>query len=113
VGRHPQHFSRVHDIEYADGSNGHCQLKLHVVVCVNSWQRVDQHTVIVNETAYQACLSSQPISRESFRNKVALSSRMRQDLYFAITFDQKFSLPTTLSDVYPTPFSPIGRRPEA
>jgi ABC-type multidrug transport system fused ATPase/permease subunit len=38
---------------------------------------------------------------------------MRQDPYFAISFDQQFSLPTTLSDAYPTPFSPIDRRPEA
>ena len=76
-GRRQQHFSWVNDIEYAYGSNGRCRLKLHVVVCEERWQGVDQEARIVTETARHAWLSSQPLSRENVHERCNLGARHR------------------------------------
>jgi hypothetical protein len=76
-GQRQQRFSWVNDIEYAYGSNGRCRLKLHVVVCEESWERVDQQAAIVTETARHAWLSSQPLSRENVHERCNLGARHR------------------------------------
>ena len=79
-GQRQQRFSWVNDIEYAYGSNGRCRLKLHVVVCEESWERVDQQAAIVTETARHAWLSSQPLSRENVHQRCNLGARHRWDI---------------------------------
>ncbi len=76
-GKRQQHFSWVNDIEYAFGANGRCRLKLHVVVCEESWQRVDQQAAIVTETARHAWLSSRPLSCENVHVRCNLGARHR------------------------------------
>ncbi|TLD46815.1 MAG: hypothetical protein FAZ92_00895 [Accumulibacter sp.] len=76
-GKRQQHFSWVNDIEYAFGANGRCRLKLHVVVCEESWQRVDPQAAIVTETARHAWLSSRPLSCENVHARCNLGARHR------------------------------------
>ena len=76
-GKRQQRFSWVNDIEYAFGANGRCRLKLHVVVCDERWQQVDQQAAIVTETARHAWISSQPLSRENVHERCNLGARHR------------------------------------
>jgi hypothetical protein len=76
-GRRRQHFTWVNDIDYAFGSNRRQHLKLHVVVCEESWERVDQQAQIVTQTARHAWLSSQPLSRENVHERCNLGARHR------------------------------------
>ena len=76
-GKRQQHFAWVNDIDYAFGSNGRQHLKLHAVVCEESWERVDQQARIVTESARHAWLSSQPLSRENVHERCNLGARHR------------------------------------
>lgn len=76
-GRRRQRFTWVNDIDYAFGSNGRQHLKLHAVVCEESWERVDQQARIVTESARHAWLSSQPLSRETVHERCNLGARHR------------------------------------
>ena len=76
-GRRQQHFSWVNDIDYAFGSNGRQHLKLNVVVCEESWERVDDQARTVTETSRHAWLSSQPISQDKVHERCNLGARHR------------------------------------
>jgi hypothetical protein len=76
-GKRRQHFSWVNDIDYAFGSNGRWHLKLNVVVCEESWERVDEQARIVTVTARHAWLSSQPLSRYNVHERCNLGARHR------------------------------------
>ena len=76
-GRRRQHFTWVNDIDYAFGSNGRQRLKLHVVVCEESWERIDEQARTVTETSRHAWLSSQPLNRENVHARCNLGARHR------------------------------------
>lgn len=76
-GRRRQHFTWVNDIDYAFGSNGRQRLKLHVVVCEESWQWIDQQATTVTQTGRHAWLSSQPISQDNVHERCNLGARHR------------------------------------
>jgi hypothetical protein len=76
-GKRQQHFSWVNDIDYAFGSNGRQRLKLNVVVCEESWERVDDQARTVTETSRHAWLSSQPLSRDNVHERCNLGARHR------------------------------------
>ena len=76
-GKRQRRFSWVNDIDYAFGANGRCRLKLHMVVCEESRERVDQQAAIVTETARHAWLSSQPLSCENVHAHCDLGARHR------------------------------------
>jgi hypothetical protein len=76
-GRRRQHFTWVNDIDYAFGSNGRQRLKLHVVVCEESWERINEQARTVTETSRHAWLSSQPLNRENVHARCNLGARHR------------------------------------
>ncbi len=76
-GKRRPHFPWVNDLDYAFGPNGRCQLKLHVVVCEECWERVDQQASTVTETSRHAWLSSQPLSQDNVHERCNLGARHR------------------------------------
>jgi hypothetical protein len=52
-------------------------LKLHVVVCEEIWERIDERARTVTETSLHAWLSSQPLSREKVHARCNLGARYR------------------------------------
>ena len=76
-GRRQQHFTWVNDIDYAFGSNGRPHLKLHVVVCEESWARIDEQARTVTETSRHAWLSRQPLSQDHVHERCNLGARHR------------------------------------
>ncbi len=79
-GKRRQHFTWVNDLDYAFGPNGRHRLPLHVVVCEESWERVDEQARTVTETSRHAWLSSQPLSREKVHARCNLGARHRWDI---------------------------------
>jgi hypothetical protein len=83
--RHHQHwggrahvFTWVNDIDYSfrhDGANH--RLRLHVVVCEETWQAVDQHGALVDKHARHAWLSSRPLSAANVHQRCNLAARHR------------------------------------
>ena len=76
-GRRRQRFTWVNDIDYAFGSNGRQHLKLHLVVCEESWERIDPQATTVTKTGRHAWLSSQPLSHENVHERCNLGARQR------------------------------------
>jgi hypothetical protein len=76
-GRRRQHFTWVNDIDYAFASNGRQRLKLHVVVCEESWEMIDEQAMTVTKTAQHAWLSSQPLSHTNVHERCNLGARHR------------------------------------
>jgi hypothetical protein len=76
-GKRRQCFSWVNHIDYAFGPNGRWHLKLNVVVCEESWERVDEQARTVTETSRHAWLSSQPLSPENVHERCNLGARHR------------------------------------
>jgi hypothetical protein len=76
-GKRRQRFSWVNDIDYAFGPNGRQHLKLHVVVCEESWERIDEQARTVTETSRHAWLSSQPLNPENVHERCNLGARHR------------------------------------
>jgi len=105
-GQRHQHFSWVNDIEYAYGSNARCLLKLHVVVCEESWERVDQQARAVTETARHAWLSSQPLSQDNVHERCNLGARHRWASKPASS--SKSTKATTTSMPLPSTGTPCG-----
>jgi hypothetical protein len=76
-GRRRQRFIWVNAIDYAFGSNGRQRLKLHVVVCEESWEWIDQQAATVTKTGRHAWLSSQPLSQDNVHERCNLGARQR------------------------------------
>ena len=76
-GRRRPHFTWVNDIDYAFGSNGRQRLKLHLVVCEESWEWIDQQATTVTQTGRHAWLSSQPLSHDNVHERCNLGARHR------------------------------------
>jgi len=83
--RHHQHwggraqvFTWVNDIDYSFRHDGtHHRLRLHVVVCEERWQTVDQHGALVDQHARHAWLSSRPLSAANVHQRCNLAARHR------------------------------------
>jgi len=76
-GRRRQRFSWVNAIAYAFDQRGRRHLRLHVVVCEESWEVVDAQGNTLTKTAHHAWLSSQPLNRDNLHERCNLAARYR------------------------------------
>lgn len=76
-GERTQHFHWVNDILYEFGANGRQRIAVHVVVCDEQWQYVDEHGQILTAHARHAWLSSRPLRRENVHSRCNLAARHR------------------------------------
>ena len=76
-GNRKQNFQWVNHIEYRYGTNGRKKQIVHVVVCNEIWQEVDEDAKVITKTARHAWISSQPISRLNVHELCNLGARNR------------------------------------
>ena len=76
-GERRQRFFWVNAIDYTFSQGGRRHLRLHVVVCEETWETVDDQGQLLTKTARHAWLSSQPLSRENGHERCNLGARHR------------------------------------
>ena len=77
-GKRKQRFQWVNQIRYEYGANGKNQINIHVVVCNEQWDEVDDKTgEIVNKTMRHAWIFRRPINRLNVHSRCNLGARYR------------------------------------
>ena len=76
-GDRHQHFFWVNAIDYEFTNAGRQRLSLHVVVCEETWEVVNEHGETVTKTARHAWLSSRPPDRRNVHERCNLGARYR------------------------------------
>jgi len=76
-GKRQQHFRWINDIRYEYGTNARQYLNLHLVVCQEQWQAVDQQGQTVTQHATHAWISSRSLQRENVHARCNLGARYR------------------------------------
>ena len=77
-GNRHQRFWWVNAIDYEFIRSGrHQRLSVHVVVCEETWEAVDDHGQTVTKTARHAWLSSRPLTRHNVHERCNLGARHR------------------------------------
>jgi hypothetical protein len=76
-GGRKQHFRWVNNIRYEYGPNNKHHVTVHVVVCEEQWQAVDEHGNIVTKTSKHAWISSCLLRRENVHHRCNLAARYR------------------------------------
>jgi hypothetical protein len=90
-GERKQSFHWVNGIHYSYHRGGRVRsLKLHMVVCRESWQEVDSCTAqLVSKTARHVWLSSRPLSRENVHQRCNLAARHRWGIESGILVEKR------------------------
>ena len=77
-GDRSQQFHWVNEIHYEYGNNGRHKTKVHLVVCEEQWEEVDQKSnEIVSKQSKHAWLSSRPLNHNNLHNRCNLGARYR------------------------------------
>ena len=76
-GDRRQRFFWVNAIDYVFTHAGRRQLSLHVVVCEETWEVVNEQGDTLTKTARHAWLSSRPITRHNVHERCNLGARYR------------------------------------
>lgn len=76
-GERRQRFTWVNDIEYAYGKNERKRVKVHLVVCEESWEEIDREAKIVTKTSRHAWISARPITKHNVHARCNLGGRHR------------------------------------
>jgi len=76
-GNRRQHFQWVNEIEYCYGPNGRKKQTLHVVVCKESWEEVEDFGKVVTKHSRHAWISSEPLDRCNVHKRCNLGARHR------------------------------------
>lgn len=76
-GNRRQHFRWVNHIHYEYGPNAGRHIDLHVVVCNEQWEEVNEHNEIVTKTAKHAWLSSRELNDANVHDRCNLAARYR------------------------------------
>ena len=85
-----QSFRWVNQIEYDWGPNGKNLQTVHVVVCWESWEEVDNKTgKIVTKHSKHAWLSSQPLHRKNVHERCNLAARYRWGIESGILVEKR------------------------
>jgi hypothetical protein len=76
-GNRRQHFRWVNHIRYEYAPNASRHIDLHVVVCNEQWEEVNEHNEIVTKTAKHAWLSSRELNGANVHHRCNLAARYR------------------------------------
>jgi len=72
-----QHFYWVNDIEYRFDTNDKKKQILHVVVCEESWEEIDEEGNPIENRSRHAWLSSEPLTKDNLHERCNLAARHR------------------------------------
>jgi len=76
-GERRQYFSWVNAIDYEFTRSGRKHLRIHVVVCEETWEAVDDDGQTLTKSARHAWISSRPITRGNAHERCNLGARYR------------------------------------
>ncbi len=76
-GNRRQHFRWVNDIEYRFGTNQKKKQIVHVVVCEESWEEVDEEANPIEKRSRHAWVSSEPLTKDNLHERCNLAARHR------------------------------------
>ena len=76
-GNRHQHFRWVNDIEYRFGTNQKKKQIVHVVVCEESWEEIDEEGNCVEKRSRHAWVSSEPLTKDNLHQRCNLGARHR------------------------------------
>jgi hypothetical protein len=76
-GKRRQHFFWVNAIDYEFTQAGRQCLSLHVVVCEESWEEVNDDGQVITQRARHAWISSRPLTRHNVHERCNLGARYR------------------------------------
>ncbi len=76
-GNRRQRFTWINDIEYRYGSNRQKKQVVHVVVCEERWDEIDEEGATVEKTSRHAWLSSERLTQANLHERCNLGARHR------------------------------------
>ena len=76
-GERRQHFSWVNAIDYEFTQSGRKHLNIHLVVCEETWEALDDDGQTVTKSARHAWLSSRPLTQHHVHERCNLGARYR------------------------------------
>jgi hypothetical protein len=88
-GNRQQHFRWVNTIRYEYGPNGKQHLTLHVVVCDEQWQEIDEEGNRVPMTSRHAWISSRPLESNNVHERCNLAARHRWGIESSILVEKR------------------------
>lgn len=89
-GNRRQHFKWVNNIHYYYTPRGRKKQIIHVVVCEESWEEVDQNPVeIVTKQTRHAWISSKPLDRWNVHERCNLAARNRWAIESGILVEKR------------------------
>jgi hypothetical protein len=89
-GNRRQRFQWVNDIEYTYGKNGRKRLTVHVVVCEESWEDIDEKGQIVTRQSRHAWLSARPLTKSNAHERCNLGARHRWGIESGILLEKRY-----------------------
>lgn len=87
-GNRRQRYTWVNDIEYRYGSNRRRKQIVHVVVCEERWDEIDENGDTVEKTSRHAWLSSEPLTKGSLHERCNLGARHRWGIEEALLVEK-------------------------
>ena len=88
-GNRRQRFRWVNDIEYRWSKNDRKRQTIHVVICEESWEQIDDNAQIEEKTSRHAWISSQPLSRDNVHERCNLGARHRWAIENSILVEKR------------------------
>ena len=87
-----QRFHWINGIDYSYEAGGRTRhLKVHMVVCQESWKEVDARTAqLVAKTARHVWLSNRPLSRDNVHGRCNLAARHRWGIESGILVEKRY-----------------------
>ncbi|MES9857822.1 MAG: transposase family protein, partial [Sedimenticola sp.] len=76
-GERRQSFKWVNEIDYCYGPSGRNRMALHVAVCNEEWEEVDNNAEIIPKHSRHAWISSRPLNRNNLHERCNLGARYR------------------------------------
>jgi hypothetical protein len=88
-GNRRQRFRWVNDIDYRFGTNQRMKQIVHVVVCEEQWEEIDEEGNTVTKCSRHAWLSSEPLTKKNLHERCNLGARHRWGIEEAILVEKR------------------------
>lgn len=87
-GNRRQHYRWVNDIEYRFGTNQKKKQFVHVVVCEEIWEEIDEEGKPIEKHSRHAWVSSEPLTKGNLHERCNLAARYRWAIEEAILVEK-------------------------
>lgn len=81
----------VNDIIYEYGINGRQKQKVHVVVCEETWEKVNEKGEVISKRSRHAWISSEPLNKKEIHTRCNLMARQRWGIEYEHVFSHDWN----------------------